>query len=106
MYIILEIQGQKKENLFCIMAENVRNVQNIENNPGISFVLFGFFVKWHINRPGMPKPSLKNKWYYLTQSWRNKEVYTFPKSFSSKVNFISLLKFELAHYNKEVNTFL
>ena len=42
----------------------------------------------------MPKLSLlEQQWYYLTQSWADKKVYTFPKSL--KFEFTTLLHIKL-----------
>ena len=46
----------------------------------------------------MPSPSLLKKnpqWYYLTHSWEDKGVHTFPKGISPKVNIIVQQEFEL-----------
>ena len=44
------------------------------------------------------------QWYYLTYSWRDKKVYTFPKSISSKANVIASLEFERAYYHVAVQS--
>ena len=48
----------------------------------------------------IPKPSLYKKqlWYYLTHSWKDKGVNTFPKSISLKVNEMARIEFELADF--------
>ena len=35
-------------------------------------------------------------WYYLTHSWEDKGVHTFPKGICPKVNVIARLEYELA----------
>ena len=42
-------------------------------------------------------------WYYLTHSWEDKGVHTFPKGICPKVNVIARLGFELAYYNSAVH---
>ena len=37
------------------------------------------------------------QWYYLTQNWVYKEVYTFPRGICLKVNIIERLEFELPY---------
>ena len=44
-------------------------------------------------------------WYYLTHSWEDKEVHTFPEGIYPKVNVIALLEFELAYYDSAVQRF-
>ena len=44
-------------------------------------------------------------WYYLTHSWEDKGVHTFPKGICPKVNIIAQLEFELAYYNSAVHRF-
>ena len=43
--------------------------------------------------------------YYLTHSWEDKGVHTFPKGICSKVNVIAQLEFELASYDSAVHRF-
>ena len=52
----------------------------------------------------MPMSSLQKKqwWYYLTHSWTDKRVPTFPNGISPKVNVIVQLEFELACYDVAV----
>ena len=51
----------------------------------------------------MQKPfSEKN---YLTHSWENKGIHTFPKSICPKVNVIARLEYELAYYDSAVHRF-
>ena len=38
-------------------------------------------------------------WYYLTHSWEDKGVHTFPKGICPKVNVIARLEYELAYYD-------
>ena len=35
-------------------------------------------------------------WYYLTHSWEDKEVHTFPKGICPKGNVIARLEYELS----------
>ena len=44
-------------------------------------------------------------WYYLTHSWEDKGVHTFPKGIWPKVNVIARLEYELAYYDSAVNRF-
>ena len=44
-------------------------------------------------------------WYYLTYSWEDKGVHSFPKSICPKVNVIALLEYELAYYDSAVHRF-
>ena len=41
-------------------------------------------------------------WYYLTHSWEDKGVHTFPKGICPKVNVIARLEYELAYYDSAV----
>ena len=43
-------------------------------------------------------------WCYLTHSWENKEVHTFPKGICLKVNVIAQLEFELAYSDSALLT--
>ena len=44
-------------------------------------------------------------WYYLTHSWDDKGVHTFPKGICPKVNVIAKLEYELAYYDSAVHRF-
>ena len=44
-------------------------------------------------------------WYYLTHSWEDKGVHTFPKGICPKVNVIARLEYELASYDSAVHRF-
>ena len=44
-------------------------------------------------------------WYYLTDSWEDKGVHTFPKGICPKVNVIARLEYELAYYDSVVHRF-
>ena len=44
----------------------------------------------------------KQLWCYLTHSWENKRVHTFPKGIYPKMNVIARLEFELANYASRV----
>ena len=44
-------------------------------------------------------------WYYLTHSWEDKGVHTFPKGICPKVNVIARLEYELAYYDSVVHRF-
>ena len=44
-------------------------------------------------------------WYYLTHSWEDKGVHTFPKGICPKVNVIARLEYELAYYDSAVHRF-
>ena len=43
-------------------------------------------------------------WYYLTHSWQDKRVHTYPKGICPKVNVIARLEYELAYYDSTVHT--
>ena len=47
----------------------------------------------------------KQQWYYLTHSWEDKGVHTFPKGICPKVNVIARLEYELAYYDSAVHRF-
>ena len=47
----------------------------------------------------------KRQCYYLTHSWDDEGVYTFPKGICSKVNVIARLEFELAFYDSAIQRF-
>ncbi len=44
-------------------------------------------------------------WYYLTHSWDEKGVHTFPKGICLKVNIIARLEYELAYNDSAVHRF-
>ena len=44
-------------------------------------------------------------WYYLTHSWEDKGVHTFPNGICPKVNVIARLEYELAYYDSAVHRF-
>ena len=50
-------------------------------------------------------PREDQQWYYLTHSWEDKGVHTFPKGIGSKVNVIGRLEYELAYYESAVHRF-
>ena len=66
----------------------------------------GFFVWWYINFCGLFNAKailVKQQWYYLPHCRGDKDVHTFPKGFSLKVNVIVWLELEpivhhLSHY--------
>ena len=46
---------------------------------------------------------LEEQWgYYLTHSWEDKGVHTFPKGICAKVNVIARLEYELTYYDSTV----
>ena len=47
----------------------------------------------------------KQQWYYLTHSWEDKMVHSFPKGICPKVNVIAQLELELAYYDTAVQCF-
>ena len=47
----------------------------------------------------------EQQWYYLTHSWEDKGVHTFPKGICPKVNVIVRLEYELAYYHSAVHRF-
>ena len=47
----------------------------------------------------------KRGWYYLTHSWEDKRVHTFPKGICPKVNVIARLEYELAYNDSAVHRF-
>ena len=46
----------------------------------------------------------EQQWYYLTHSWEDKGVHTFPKGICPKVNVIAQLEYELAYYDSAVHS--
>ena len=44
-------------------------------------------------------------WCYLTHSWEDKGVHTFPKGICPKVNVIARLEYELAYDDSAVHRF-
>ena len=44
-------------------------------------------------------------WYYLTHSWEDKGVHTFPKGICPKVNVTAWLEYEFAYYDSPVHRF-
>ena len=44
-------------------------------------------------------------WYYLTHSWEDKGVHTFPKGICPKMNVIARLEYELTYYDSAVHRF-
>ena len=44
-------------------------------------------------------------WYYLTHSWEDKGVHTFPKGICPKVDVIARLEYKLAYYDSAVHRF-
>ena len=44
-------------------------------------------------------------WCYLTHSWQDKGVHTFPKGICPKVNVIARLEYEFAYYDSAVHRF-
>ena len=51
------------------------------------------------------KAILLEEQYYLTHSWEEKGVHTFPKGICPKVNIIARLENELAYYDSAVHRF-
>ena len=47
----------------------------------------------------------EQKRYYLTHSWEDKGVHTFPRGICPKVNVIARLEYELAYYDSAVHLF-
>ena len=52
----------------------------------------------------MPNPSFleEQQCFYLTHSWVDKRVHTFPKGICQKMNVIARLEFELAYYDSAI----
>ena len=48
---------------------------------------------------------LEQYWYYLTYSWEDKGVHTFPKGICSEVNVIARQEYELTYYDSAVQRF-
>ena len=44
-------------------------------------------------------------WYYLTLSWEDKGVHTFPKGICPKMNVLARQEYELAYYDSAVHRF-
>ena len=53
----------------------------------------------------MPNPLSQKISKYLTRSWEDKGVHTFPKGICPKVNVKARLEFELAYYDSAVHRF-
>ena len=47
----------------------------------------------------------EQQWCYLTHSWEDKGVHTFPKGICLKVNVIARLEYELTYYESAVHHF-
>ena len=47
----------------------------------------------------------EQQWHYLTHSWEDKGVHTFPEGICPKVNVIARLEYELAFYDSAVRRF-
>ena len=47
----------------------------------------------------------EQEWYYLTHSWEDKGVHTFPKGIWPKMNVIARLEYEFAYYDSAVHRF-
>ena len=64
---------------------------------------------WHINRCSLFNAEAilleQQSWYYLTHSWEDKGVHTFPKGNFPEVNIIARLEYELAYYDSAVHRF-
>ena len=71
-------------------------VQSYKNNGLVRFLLFNGI---YINLCGLFNTKVifveEQQWYYLTNSWEDKEVHTFSKGISPKVNVIAWLEFKL-----------
>ena len=81
----------------------------MSHTPGrILVCLFIFNVKWHINlcTSFNAKAILVEEqlWYYLNDSWEDKEFHTLPKGICPKVNVIARLEFVL-NYTSAVHRF-
>ena len=63
----------------------------------------------HINLRGLLNAKAillkEQQWCYLTHSWEDEGVHTFPKGICWKVNVIGWLEFELAYNNSAVQRF-
>ena len=91
-----------------ILATNLCK-SNIHKTPTLTtkqlvwfgLVWFGFLVQWHINPCRLFNakaiPLEEQYWYYLTHSWEDKGVHTFPKGICPKVNVIARLEYKLAY---------
>ena len=51
------------------------------------------------------KAIIQEEQYYLTHSWEDKGVHTFPKDICPKVNVIAWLEYELSYYDSAVHRF-
>ena len=66
------------------------------------------FFSWHINLCRLYNAKailLEHVWYYLTHSWEDKGVHTFPKGICLKVTIIVWLEYELPYYDSAVHRF-
>ena len=64
---------------------------------------FGSFVRINLCRLFNAKE--EQYWCYLTHSWEDKGVHTFPNGICPKVNIITRLEFELAYCDSAVHRF-
>ena len=78
------------KNLHCIIAK-----QSLFNGISTLFRLFNAkaILIW------------EQLWYYLTHSWEDKEVHTFPKSVCPKVNVIARLESEIDYNDSAAHRF-
>ena len=64
---------------------------------------------WHINLCRLFNaksiPLEEEYWYYLTYSWEDKGVHTFPTGICLNVNVKGRLEYELAYYDSAVQRF-
>ena len=73
------------------------------------FVWFGLFSLFNgistLFRLFNAKAILLEEQYYLTHSWDDKGVHTFPKGICPKVNVIARLEYELTYYDSAIHRF-
>ena len=69
---------------------------------GICIVCFSSLMAYQPSWAFTIKTCRRQQWYYLTHNWGNRELNTFPKGISIKVNARVWQKFELTHYDVAV----
>ena len=81
----------------CLTLSIIRYVSGVKrSNPEKGFALSPTLLVVAIG---------EQQWYYLTHSWEDKGVHTFPQGICPKVNVIERLEFELAYYDSAIHRF-
>ena len=87
---------------FIFLSLSLIFISLYKSRSEVRFGLVSLF-EWHINLCRLF--DAKAIRYYLTHSWEDKGVHTFPKSICPKVNVIARLEYELAYYDSAVHRF-